>query len=121
MKRCTRCSCWKPDASFLNIDNGYAPGRCTHCRSILTEMKTSVGRGGRGIPTNLPHGPEKIAPTDAARVLAMYGVAERREFLARGARRIPRTYIHDSRGSLIGKAATKKRYSGGFTSPTLGR
>ena len=80
-----------------------------------------MGRGGRIIPTGLPCGPEKIAPSADALALAMYGAAERHAFLARGARRIPRTYIHDSRGSLIGKAATKKRYSGGFTSPTLGR
>ena len=121
MRRCVRCSCWKPDANFLKFDLAYMPGRCTHCRSILAEMKGSVGRGGRIIPTSLPHGPEKIEPTLAARALAMYGVAERAEFLARGGRRIPRTYVHDSRGSLIGKAATKKRYSGGFTSSTLGR
>ena len=121
MRRCTRCACWKPDANFLTHDLAYFPGRCTHCRTILAQVQTTSTRGGKPASTNLPRGPEKIEPTLDALTLAMYGAAERALFEARGARHIARPYVHDSRGSLIGRATHKKRYDGGFTSATLGR
>ena len=122
MRRCVRCKCWKPDAGFLAHDSGYMPGRCAHCRSVLREMKNSVGRGGTGAPSaSLPKPIERIAASPEGLALAMYAEAERREFERRGAPRIGRPYVHDARGSLIGKRTRKKMYGGDFTGSTLGR
>ena len=120
MRRCVRCKCWKPDAGFLTHDNGYLPGRCAHCRSILRELKNSLGRGGAVTSTSLPKPIERIAATPEGLALAMYAEAERRAFEARGAPRIGRPYVHDARGSLIGKRTRKKMYGGDFTGSTLG-
>lgn len=121
MRRCTRCRCWKPDACFLTKDIAYMPGRCAHCRSILKEMRASTGKGGQVVSKKLPEGPEKVLPTPEARALAAAGVAERLAWEARGARKVPRTYLHDARGGLVGRRTRAKRYDGGFTSATLGR
>ena len=92
MRRCVRCSCWKPDASFLTHDLVYRPGRCDHCRSILKQLKNNSGRGGTSLATRTPKVIEKIVPTPKDAWLASVGREELRAYVARGARRIGRPY-----------------------------
>ena len=113
MKLCARCANWKPDASFALDVAKVTPGnptshsRCLHCRTIRAQVLER---------TAPPRAVEKIAPSLHDVLLMSVARAERAAFVARGARAIPRAYVHDVTGALTTR---RVRVGWDLTGPTL--
>ena len=113
MKLCARCANWKPNASFALDVAKVTPGnptshsRCLHCRTIRTQVHEH---------TAPPRAVKRISPSLHATLLASVARAERAAFVARGARAIPRAYVHDVSGSLVTR---RSRAGWDLTGPML--
>ena len=100
MRLCTRCANWKPNANFAKDVAKVTPGnatthtQCLHCRTIRAQVLER---------TAPPRAVARIAPSLHATLLVSVARAERAAFVARGARAIPRPYVHDISGALTSR------------------
>ena len=100
MRLCTRCANWKPNANFAKDVAKVTPGnatthtQCLHCRTIRGEILER---------TTPPRAIAKIAPSLHDTLLASVARAELAAFVARGAPEVPRAYVHDFTGALVGR------------------
>ena len=101
MRQCTRCLCWKPNANFAKADNvsvgAKQHARCLHCRTIRSEVHER---------TAPPPATPRLAPSLHATLLRSLARAEFAAFLTRGARTIPRPYVHDATGAVMNRHAS---------------
>ena len=101
MKQCARCQNWKPNANFAKADNvsvgAKQHAQCLHCRTIRSEVHE------RTMP---PPATPRREPSLYAMLLISVARAERVAFEARGARAIPRLYVHDAAGAVMSRRAS---------------